>query len=103
MNFVYHQSDYVIATYRFPKGVDAEKQAKTIAIGQTAGSWDARFQHMSEAFEKHMGKVAEISQDHGTFLAKIAFPLIDFERDIAGFYYSVWQIFNGNPCKAYGY
>ena len=31
--------------YRFPPDVDAFRQAKIIAIGQTAGSWDERFAH----------------------------------------------------------
>ena len=31
--------------YRFPPGVDARQQAQTIAVGQTAGTWDARFAH----------------------------------------------------------
>jgi 2,3-diketo-5-methylthiopentyl-1-phosphate enolase len=39
--------------YRFPPGVDAERQAKVIAVGQTAGTWDARFAHREERLRSH--------------------------------------------------
>ncbi len=35
--------------YRFPAGVNPYKQAKIIAVGQTVGTWDARFVHREAA------------------------------------------------------
>jgi 2,3-diketo-5-methylthiopentyl-1-phosphate enolase len=46
--------------YRFPPGVDAEKQAKIIAVGQTAGTWDARFAHRQESLEAHLAEVISV-------------------------------------------
>jgi len=78
-------SDTVIVTYRFPKGVDAHKQAKIIAIGQTAGTWNANWENVREAFEKHMAHVREVrTLNDGSSEAVIEFPDIDFEGDIAG-------------------
>jgi ribulose 1,5-bisphosphate carboxylase large subunit-like protein len=32
-------NEIISVDYRFPPEIDAEKQAKIIAIGQTAGTW----------------------------------------------------------------
>jgi 2,3-diketo-5-methylthiopentyl-1-phosphate enolase len=69
--------------YRFPPKIDAEKQAKVIAIGQTAGTWDARFAHRETEFKKHLAEVIEIDRDdRGYSIARIRFPEINLENDI---------------------
>jgi 2,3-diketo-5-methylthiopentyl-1-phosphate enolase len=70
--------------YRFPAGINAEKQAKTIAVGQTVGTWDARFAHRETAFRDRLAKVLSIkSQSDGSSIATIAFPTANVEGDIA--------------------
>jgi 2,3-diketo-5-methylthiopentyl-1-phosphate enolase len=69
--------------YRFPPGVDAQKQAKIIAVGQTAGTWDARFSHREEALKSHLGEVVNgITQPDGSSLVTIRFPEANVENDI---------------------
>ncbi|MEA5499925.1 MAG: RuBisCO large subunit C-terminal-like domain-containing protein [Limnoraphis robusta] len=69
--------------YRFPAGVDAERQAKVIAIGQTAGTWDARFSHREEIMRSHLGEVLGIKTDENGSIATVRFPEINVENDIA--------------------
>ena len=70
--------------YRFPAGVDVERQAKVIAIGQTAGTWDARFSHREEIMRSHLGEVLGIKMNKkGEYIATICFPEINVENDIA--------------------
>jgi 2,3-diketo-5-methylthiopentyl-1-phosphate enolase len=70
--------------YRFPLGVDAERQAQVIALGQTVGTWDASFAHRESSFMKHMGAVTQIeSQTDGTAIATVQFPTANVEADIA--------------------
>lgn len=70
--------------YRFPAGVDAEKQAKVIAIGQTVGSWSEEFAHREASFQSHLAQVIAIElQDDGTSQATVQFPLANVEGDIA--------------------
>jgi 2,3-diketo-5-methylthiopentyl-1-phosphate enolase len=70
--------------YRFPPQIDAKRQAKVIAIGQTAGTWDARFAHKEAEFKKHLAEVVRIDRDdRGYSIAKIRFPEINLENDIA--------------------
>lgn len=70
--------------YRFPAGTDAGKQAKTIAVGQTVGTWDARFAHREAAFRDRLGKVVSINtQSDGSSVATIVFPRANVEGDIA--------------------
>jgi 2,3-diketo-5-methylthiopentyl-1-phosphate enolase len=70
--------------YRFPAGTDAERQAKMIAIGQTAGTWDARFSHRDAALRAHLGDVASIqTQADGASIATVRFPDANVEGDIA--------------------
>ncbi len=47
----------IIVDYRFPPAIDAEKQAKTIAIGQTAGTWSDRHSHRQEQLQQHLAEV----------------------------------------------
>lgn len=69
--------------YHFPAGVNAEKQAKIIAVGQTAGTWDARFSHREEALKSHLAEVVKgITQPDGSSLVTIRFPEINVENDI---------------------
>lgn len=70
-------------TYRFPAGVNAEKMATVIAVGQTVGSWGAQFAHREQALQSHMGKVLDVTaQADGTSLARVGFPQINTENDI---------------------
>jgi 2,3-diketo-5-methylthiopentyl-1-phosphate enolase len=69
--------------YRFPPQVDAQRQAKVIAVGQTAGTWDARFTHREAQLKKHLGEVVEVGTDgQGYSTARIAFPEINVENDL---------------------
>ncbi len=71
--------------YRFPGGVDAEKQAKVIAVGQTVGTWDARFAHREESLQSHLGEVISIQTEGttGNRIATIRFPEMNVENDIS--------------------
>ena len=72
-------------TYRFPKGVNAEKQAQIIAIGQTAGTWSEEWDKLSSIFKQHMGRVASVTQNADfSFHAEVMFPRANFEGDIGG-------------------
>lgn len=69
--------------YRFPPGVDAQKQAKVIAVGQTAGTWDARFAHREEMLRSHLGEVVKgLTEPDGSSLVTIRFPEANVENDI---------------------
>lgn len=70
--------------YRFPPGIDAERQAKVIAVGQTAGTWDARFSHREEVLRSHLGEVVSgVTQPDGSSSVTIRFPQANVENDIA--------------------
>jgi 2,3-diketo-5-methylthiopentyl-1-phosphate enolase len=70
--------------YRFPPGMNAERQATAIAVGQTAGTWDARFSHREATFKQHLAEVIDIETDSkGYSLARICFPEINVENDIS--------------------
>ena len=69
--------------YRFPPGVDPQKQAKIIAIGQTAGTWDSRYARWEESFQKHLAKVVSGRvETTGQSVATISFPEENVENDI---------------------
>jgi 2,3-diketo-5-methylthiopentyl-1-phosphate enolase len=69
--------------YRFPPGVNAEKQATVIAIGQTVGSWDDRFSHREESFQRYLAKVVSVvKHDSGHSTATVEFPVANTEGDI---------------------
>lgn len=68
--------------YRFPAGVDAEKQAQVIAIGQTAGSWGAQFSHRESRLRAHLGTVLEVRPEGDGALAWIGFPEANTEGDL---------------------
>lgn len=68
--------------YEFPAGIDPEKQAKMIAVGQTVGSWGAQFSHREAAMQQHMGQVLSTKVlDSGRSRAVIGFPEINCEND----------------------
>jgi 2,3-diketo-5-methylthiopentyl-1-phosphate enolase len=69
--------------YRFPPGINAEKQAKVIAVGQTVGSWDDRFSHREESFQRYLAQVISVVvHDSGHSTATIEFPVANTEGDI---------------------
>ena len=69
--------------YRFPPDVDAQQQAKIIAVGQTAGTWDARFSHREEILRSHLGKVVQgLIETDGSSTVTICFPEVNVENDI---------------------
>lgn len=71
-------------TYRFPAEVDATQQAQIIAIGQTVGSWGAQFAHREAELRAHLGQVLTIeTQEDGSSLTRIGFPVANTEGDIA--------------------
>lgn len=70
-------------TYRFPARVDAVKQARVIAVGQTAGSWGARFATREARLRAHLGRVLDVSPaEGGESLARIGYPEDNVEGDI---------------------
>lgn len=71
--------------YRFPAGVDAEKQAQVIALGQTVGTWDASFAHRESSFLAHKAEVVNVAANStdGSALATVRFPVTNVEGDIA--------------------
>lgn len=70
--------------YRFPPGVDAEKQANVIAVGQTVGTWDARFSHREAVLRSHLAQVVQgRTEPNGYSLATIRFPEANVENDIS--------------------
>ncbi len=63
-------------TYRFPPGVDAHREAKIIAIGQTAGTWGERWADRSERLRAHLGQVLDVmTLSDGTSRATVRYPL----------------------------
>jgi 2,3-diketo-5-methylthiopentyl-1-phosphate enolase len=69
--------------YRFPPGVDAQRQAKVIAVGQTVGTWDARFSDREEALKSHLAEIVSgRTEPDGYSLATIRFPEANVENDI---------------------
>ncbi len=70
--------------YRFPPGVDAERQAKVIAVGQTVGTWDARFAHREEVLKSYLAEVLNgRTEPDGSSLVTIRFPNANVENDIS--------------------
>ena len=70
--------------YRFPPNIDAFRQAKVIAIGQTAGTWDERFSHREDSLRSHLAEVVNVQTDaQGYSISTVRFPEINVENDIA--------------------
>lgn len=71
-------------TYRFPHGADAAKQGLKLALGQSAGTWDAAWEHRAGRFRTHLAEVEETGQAaDGAPTATVRFPLANTEGDIA--------------------
>lgn len=69
--------------YQFPPEIDPNRQAKIIAIGQTAGTWDTRFSHRETTLKSHLAEVGKIrTEPTGHHIATIHFPLANIENDI---------------------
>ncbi|OCR02785.1 2,3-diketo-5-methylthiopentyl-1-phosphate enolase [Oscillatoriales cyanobacterium USR001] len=69
--------------YRFPAGIDAVKQAKIIAVGQTAGTWSERFAAREESLRSHLAEVINIrTESTGESVATVSFPESNVENDI---------------------
>ncbi|AFY76074.1 MAG: 2,3-diketo-5-methylthiopentyl-1-phosphate enolase [Hydrococcus sp. C42_A2020_068] len=70
--------------YRFPPGIDAQRQAKVIAVGQTAGTWDERFAHREDSLKRHLAEVVSVETDEqGYSIARVRFPDLNVENDIS--------------------
>ena len=66
---------WIEVDYRFPPGADGARQAQMLAVGQTAGSWDARHSHREKELRSHLGEVRSLAlQEDGGTVATIAFP-----------------------------
>ncbi len=76
--------DSIEVDYRFPPQVDAARQARIIAVGQTVGTWDVTYHHRETFFQHHLGQVLQVQpcQD-GHQMATIRFPVANVEGDIA--------------------
>jgi 2,3-diketo-5-methylthiopentyl-1-phosphate enolase len=60
--------------YRFPPTIDAARQAQVIAVGQTAGTWNANFAHREAQLKKHLAEVVNLTKDEkGYSIATIRF------------------------------
>jgi len=74
---------WIEVDYRFPPGADAERQAQMLAVGQTAGSWDARYRHREAELRGHLGEIRALEiQDDGSRVATIAFPRANLDGSI---------------------
>ncbi len=90
--------------YRFPAGVDGAKQARVIAVGQTAGSWDERFAHRADVLTSHLGEVVSVTVEAGGgSRALVRFPEKNFEGDLATLLVAVFGKYSmAGPCKVVG-
>ncbi|MCT7948720.1 RuBisCO large subunit C-terminal-like domain-containing protein [Ancylothrix sp. C2] len=69
--------------YQFTPEIDPNRQAKIIAIGQTAGTWDTSFSHRETTLKSHLAEVGNIrTEATGHHIATIHFPLANIENDI---------------------
>lgn len=68
--------------YLFPSGLDAARQAKVIAVGQTAGSWDERFAAREASLRAHLAEVVAIRAAQGGSIATVRFPEHNVEGEL---------------------
>ncbi|MEK8088795.1 RuBisCO large subunit C-terminal-like domain-containing protein [Thermithiobacillus plumbiphilus] len=94
-------NDQIEVSYRFPPGVDAGRQARVIAVGQTAGSWDARFQHREAQLREHLAEVLSVEPlSDGSHAAKVAFPRANVSGDIGSLLTMIFGKYSlGGPAK----
>jgi len=70
--------------YEFPPGIDPAKQGQVIAVGQTAGTWDARFAERESALRAHLAEVVSAQKfDSGRSQVTVRFPEANVEGDVA--------------------
>ena len=74
--------DVIVATYRFGPGSDAAREARIIAVGQTAGTWDERWAFRAVELERHLGQVRDVRAVGDGFEADVAFPAINVPNGI---------------------
>jgi 2,3-diketo-5-methylthiopentyl-1-phosphate enolase len=74
----------IFVDYRFPASVNAERQAQTIAVGQTAGTWSDRHSHRDSQLTRHLAEVVSIEiEPDGYKVARVRFPEINVENDVS--------------------
>jgi 2,3-diketo-5-methylthiopentyl-1-phosphate enolase len=74
----------VRVTYQLPKGADPARLGNAIAVGQTAGSWTARWEHRKDRFVQHLAEVvATETSPAGYPIATVSFPDADVEGDLS--------------------
>lgn len=90
--------------YRFPPGVDAGRQARVIAVGQTAGTWSERFAHREGALRAHLGEVAAVRElPGGAGLATVRFPEANVEGDLGSLLTMIFGKYSmAGPAKVVG-
>ncbi len=72
----------IVATYRFPPGVDPAREAEILAVGQTLGSHDARFPGREAALAACRAEVLEVQVCEHEGRARISFPAANTEHDL---------------------
>lgn len=92
---------HIEAQYRFPPGVDAQRQARIIAVGQTAGSWDVRFRHREAELRGHLAEVLSVEAgEDGAHSAWIRFPAGNVSGDIGSLLAMIFGKYSlGGPAK----
>jgi 2,3-diketo-5-methylthiopentyl-1-phosphate enolase len=74
----------IFVDYRFPASVNAERQAQTIAVGQTAGTWSDRHSHRDSQLTRHLAEVVSVeTEPDGYKVARVRFPEINVENDVS--------------------
>ena len=74
--------DDIVVTYRFGPGTDAEREARVIAVGQTAGTWDERWAFRADNLSRHLGRVKAVRPVGGGVEADVAFPAINVPEGV---------------------
>ena len=75
--------DSIDVTYRFPAGTDAAREARVIAVGQTAGTWGPEWESRAGRLKSHLAQVHDVlPQADGTSLAVVRFPLANCPEGI---------------------
>jgi 2,3-diketo-5-methylthiopentyl-1-phosphate enolase len=90
--------------YRFPRGVDAAKQAQIIAVGQTAGSWSERWTDAGDRLRSHLAEVVAVREaGDGAHIATVSFPRSNVEGDIASLLTMIFGKYSmAGPAKVVG-
>lgn len=68
--------NFIDVTYRFPRGSDPDREARVIAVGQTAGTWGAEWESRSIRLKSHLAEVVGVTRrEDGSSLAIVRFPV----------------------------